>query len=281
MAYRATFTPRFTDWSLMIQPLPTWILAAALAVIIVSAAVRLRALSPSGAVAATLLGTIVVGSGGWWPGIILVTFFATSSLLSKGENNQASGARRNWLQVLANGWGMLLGCVLYALTSWEPWLLFGIGAVAAATADTWSSELGPSSTSPPRLITTGKIVPPGTSGGVSLRGTLASVAGALVIALLAAIGWAAGSLFSEANWFIVLPGIFLGGIAGGLLDSLLGATVQEQRWCNTCEKTTEANPHHCGTPTHHIRGIAGFNNDVVNVLCVLTGALFGLVSGIL
>ena len=265
----------------MIEPLHNWILAALLAAIVVAVALRLRSLSASGAIAAMILGTVIVGTGGWWPGVIVVVFFTTSSLLSRSESAQARGSRRDWVQVFANGWGMLLGCMLFALTGWEPWLLFGIGAIAAATADTWSSEIGRFSASPPRLITNGKVVTPGTSGAITLRGTLASIAGAALIAMLAAIAIGSESMSLESSVLTVLIGITLAGIGGGILDSLLGATVQEQRWCDTCEKATEANPHACGTTTRHIGGIARMTNDAVNMLCVLTGALIGVVSGIL
>lgn len=265
----------------MIQSAEQWILAAVLAGIVVAIALALRKLSRSGAAAALLLGTLVVGCGGWWPGIILVVFFATSSFISNNGGTQARGSRRDWVQVFANGWALLLGCVLFAVTGWQPWLLFGMGALAAANADTWSSELGRLSASPPRLITTGKIVPPGTSGAITKRGSTAAIAGAFLIAMLAAFAVATGSVATDSNPLAVLIGITLGGISGGMLDSLLGATIQEQRWCDNCERTTEANPHHCGTVTRHINGIAGFNNDVVNMLCVLSGALIGLVSGIL
>ena len=265
----------------MVEPLHNWILSAFLAAIVVAVAYRLRSLSAGGAVAAVLIGTIIVGTGGWWPGVILVVFFATSSLLSRSESAQARGSRRDWVQVLANGWGMLLGCVLFTFTGWEPWLLFGIGAIAAATADTWSSEIGRFSDSPPRLITNGMVVSPGTSGAITLLGTMASIAGAALIAMLTTLAVSIDSLPSELSVFIVFIGITLAGISGGMLDSFLGATVQEKRWCDTCEKSTEANPHICGTTTRHIGGIARVTNDVVNMLCVLTGALIGVVSGIL
>ena len=258
-----------------------WISAAALAATVVAAAYRLRRLSLSGAVAAMILGTMIVGTGGWWPGIILVAFFVTSSLLSRSDTNQARGAMRDWVQVLANGWGMLLGCLLYAATNWEPWLLFGFGAIAAASADTWSSELGRRSTSPPRLVTSGKIVTAGTSGAVSVVGTMASVAGAALVGIIAYIAMASGTLHLNRHAFVVLLGVTLAGMAGGFVDSLLGATVQERRWCDLCNKATEANPHRCGAQTRQVGGIARFNNDVVNMICVLTGALVALVSGIL
>lgn len=262
-----------------------WIAAMLLAAMVVCIAWRLQALTPSGAVAAFLLGTIVVGTGGWWPGIILVVFFASSSLLSSlggaATIEHLRASRRDWVQVLANGWGLLVGCVLFALTSWQPWLLFGLGAIAAATADTWSSEIGRRSTSPPRRITTGKRVPRGTSGAVSALGSIASLAGAALIASLAAISAWRGDMLATSPIALIFAGLLAAGFLGGLLDSLLGATVQEQRWCDACNGRAEANPHSCGCETRCIGGIRGFNNDVVNVLCVLCGALIGLLSGIL
>lgn len=265
----------------MIQPFSQWILAAVLAGIVSAVAIRIKSLAPSGAIAAILLGTVVVGTGGWWPGVILVAFFVSSSLISQSGSTQARGSRRDWVQVIANGWGVLLGCVLYAISGWEPWLLFGIGAIAAATADTWSSEIGRFSTSPPRLITNGKIVPPGTSGAISRRGTVASFGGAMFIAALTVGAVHFNGLEISSNFGILFLGITLASVSGGFLDSVLGATVQEQRWCDVCEVATEANPHNCGNATRHSSGIAGLNNDVVNILCVLTGALIAAVSGIL
>lgn len=257
-----------------------WITAFALAIFVAGSAFRLHALNRSGFIAAVLMGTIVVGTGGWWPGVILVAFFATSSALSLISRStaisQVRGHRRDWIQVLANGWGILLGCILYNVTDFTPWLFFGVGAIAAATADTWSSEIGRTATSAPRLITTWQPVPRGTSGAVSPRGIVASIAGAALIA-----GLAAAAFRDESSPIITFLGISLAGVLGGLVDSLLGATVQEQRWCDACNERTELNPHFCGHPARHLQGIHGFNNDVVNFLCVLTGTLAGMISGIL
>lgn len=265
----------------MIQPLTHWFLAALLAGIVAISAHRLQKLSTSGSVAAVVLGSMIVGTGGWWPGIILVIFFATSSLLSRTDVSQARGSRRDWVQVLANGWALLLGCVLYALSGWQPWLLFGIGAIAAATADTWSSEIGRRNPSPPRLITNGKVVAAGTSGAITLYGSLAALAGSAVIAGATSLAIGTGAFTLQSSAFTVFIGVTTAGISGAMLDSVLGATIQERRWCDNCNKATESNPHLCGAETRQFAGVSGFNNDVVNMCCVLTGALIGLVSGIL
>lgn len=260
-----------------VEPFTTWILAALCAAVITSIAWRLRSLALSGAIAAAVMGTTVVGMGGWWPGIILVVFFATSSAISRlgaPSNHQARGARRDWVQVMANGWTILLGCLFFAISGSPIWLLFGIGGISAATADTWSSELGRRSSSPPRLVTTGRVVPAGTSGGVSGFGLLASVAGAALIGMLTALSDIPTSLS-------MVLGIALAGFTGGLVDSLLGATIQERRYCDHCCTHTESNPHRCGTTTRIIGGVSYVNNDVVNIACAFTGAIIAAISGIL
>jgi len=63
------------------------------------------------------------------------------------------------------------------------------------------------------------------------------------------------------------------GVAGATIDSLLGATLQELRRCDACERLCEIDPHGCGAPTRRVRGIAGFSNDAVNLSATLAGAL--------
>ncbi len=162
---------------------------------------RRKALSRSGVPAAIVSGTTVFGLGGPDWGLGLIFFFVSSSLLSRlraGEKERtvgekfSKGAERDLLQVMANG-GVATLCALgSALADAESqgtagqdlWQAAFSGALATATADTWATEIGVLATQPPRLITSGRRVARGTSGGITSLGTLAAAAGALATGLV-------------------------------------------------------------------------------------------------
>lgn len=249
-----------------------------------------RWLTAGGVLAAVLLGTTVFGFGGWVWGGLLVAFFASSSLLSAfGKRRKtglaekfAKGSRRDLSQVLANGGlaGLLaLGVGLSGKqTAYYPALAFAFyGALAAVNADTWSTELGVLARSAPRLITTGQEVPPGTSGGITLQGTLAALAGALFIGLMTFVliqGAALATLghLLLSDW-LVIPAATAAGFAGALFDSLLGATVQAIYDCPVCHQQTERQVHTCGTATRLVGGWGWLDNDGVNFAASMAGAL--------
>ncbi len=266
----------------MPHPLAHWTLAFAAAGVVVLAARRRRSLSVDGMATALVLGTVLVGTAGWWAGLLLVAFFVSSSGLSHAGRRETAqeqdrGEERDAVQVLANGGIALIAAILYGLTGAASWIAVLAGSIAAANADTWSTEIGRGSRTPPRLITTGRRVPAGTSGAVSARGLGGALAGGALIGLLAAIGWRWSLLPGNIGWLAGGLGITLGGFAGSLVDSVLGATVQERRWCPACEKETEQRVHRCGTPTVHRAGLAWMNNDTVNALCAATGAGIALI----
>ncbi|MDH7489915.1 MAG: DUF92 domain-containing protein [Anaerolineae bacterium] len=258
-----------------------FIMGLALSLLIGGLGYRRGALSASGVAGAVLVGTAVFAFGGWGWGVLLVLFFASSSALSRFRARAkervaekfAKGTRRDLGQALANGG---LGALLaVASTLWPSplWFAAFVGAMAAVNADTWATEVGVLATRPPRLISTGRRVPPGTSGGVSLLGTAAALAGAACIGAVAALcAWAVGMAAPGAY----LPGGAVSGLAGALADSLLGATVQGIYWCPACGKETERRMHACGTPTQPLRGRAWLSNDWVNFAASLVGAGVGV-----
>jgi uncharacterized protein (TIGR00297 family) len=244
-----------------------------LGVVVSFAAYRAGALSASGAVAASLVGGVIFGFGGIPWATLLLVFFVSSSLLSRAYKRQKStlkekfskGSRRDHAQVLANGG---LGSLLVLIHWFAPdqiglWIAF-VGSMAAVNADTWGTELGVLSASPPRLVTSGRKVERGVSGGVTFLGYLASIGGALIIGLCA-------MLFTPEALVVVVA--VLGGLVGATVDSILGATVQGIFYCSNCGKETESHPlHHCGTETTYLRGWRWLNNDLVNWICSIVGA---------
>jgi len=243
-------------------------------------AYRAHSLSKNGALAALFLGTIVFGIGGAPWAIILLTFFITSSLLSRMfkkrkqglSEKYSKGDQRDAGQVLANGG---LAAVFVIIHYFFPlssigWVGFA-ASLAAVNADTWATELGVLNPTPPRLITNlRKRVEKGTSGGISLVGTLASLLGAAAIALPAS--------FFTFNWSL-FPIITLAGLLGSLFDSFLGATVQAMYFCPTDNKETEKHPlHTCGTETVHLRGWPWLTNDWVNFACGAFGVIVAVAS---
>jgi len=108
---------------------------------------------------------------------------------------------------------------------------------------------------------------------VSGRGLIGAAGGAALIGVLAWIGWEMGWLPGVNAGMTGAIAVTAGGFAGSLMDSLLGATVQDQRWCDSCNKHTEARVHRCGTVTRSIRGIGLIDNDVVNITCAASGAI--------
>jgi uncharacterized protein (TIGR00297 family) len=266
------------------------LLGIGLAVLISLAAWRARSLSITGALAATLLGTVIFGLGGLSWAILLLAFFISSSALSRMfkqhktglEEKFSKGAQRDAGQVLANG-GIAGLFVLFHLALpaaiW-PWLAFA-GALAAANADTWATELGVLSRSAPRLVTNGQVVERGTSGGVTPTGTMSALGGSLLIAVLAISFWP-GARPSLPAALAVFGSIGLAGLAGSLLDSYLGATVQAIYRCPCCQKETERHPiHSCGCQTSLARGWSWMDNDWVNGFCTLAGAALAALAAAL
>ena len=234
-----------------------------------------RALSFSGAI-----GTIVVGCfislGYKVEGLLLIgAFFVSSSIWSKLIKKQDSseiivkGSRRDYIQVFANGAIPASFSLLYFVNPHE-WIIVGfITAIAVANSDTWASEIGPLSKKQPIHILSLKKVDTGTSGAISLFGTIASLIGSVFIATI-------GFLLFEISIF-TLWWVALFGIVGCFLDTILGATIQAQYTCKKCGKITEKNSH-CNESTTLTKGVRIMNNDMVNISAILLATIFSTIG---
>lgn len=240
------------------------ILAAA---IIAFVAYRSGALTRSGAFAATLIGAATFAAAGWTGALVLFSFFIPSMLLSRiGHVRKRSlvdigkhGARDAW-QVFANG-GVATVSILAFLRFGSPLAAAFAGAFAAAAGDTWGTEIGTLLKQRPRSILTLRPIATGISGGVTVVGTLATIGGASIVALTSMLAGVA------PFWPVAVAGV-----AGALIDSLAGASAQALRYCPTCSRDCETNPHVCGTATTLRRGLGWFENDAVNLAATLSGA---------
>jgi len=241
---------------------------------------KARFLTAGGSIALFILGTIVFGIGRLSFAIPILAFFILSSLLSKlGKKRKAILANifeksdcRDAGQVLANGGVAGIMVVLWYIFKIDNFYILYIAALAAVTADTWGTEIGVMAKALPRSILTFKKVPMGTSGGITVLGTLGAGIGALILA-----GF--GYVFSPHHSPSVLNGtgvlvVLVAGILAGLVDSLLGATIQAQFQCPQCDKVTEKKIHCDGHKTNFIHGYKWVNNDTVNALCSASGVLF-------
>ncbi len=234
---------------------------------------KVKFLTLSGSIATFILASLIFGLGGISWSVPILTFFILSSLLSKFRKRKNLGVEnffeksgvRDHMQVLANGG---LGGVLVILNAVYPdhlFYLLYLASLSGACADTWATEIGTWKKTPTYNILNGRKVEQGTSGGVSAVGTAGALLGGLAITI-SGIAWTDISYLQYAGL------ILFAGAAGSFIDSILGATIQNQNRCPKCEKITERTVH-CGTRTDHFRGLRLINNDAVNFLSGLAGVI--------
>lgn len=176
----------------------------------------------------------VMGNLSWL--LLILSFVAAAFLTTRfkilekirlGLQEGRKGERGS-LNVVANSLPAVVVAVLstvfsrYAPQSFYA-LLFTV-AIGAATADTLASEVGVVDRRP-RLITNMRPVPPGTDGGVSVTGTVASFMGALFISLA---GFTFMVLLGQHLPLWSIPLTALAGLLGSVTDSILGATLERR-----------------------------------------------------
>src|SRR5262245_59144673 len=252
------------------------VIAAAL---IALAAYRARLLSTSGAIAASIVGSLAVAAGWNW-GVLLVAYFVAAAALShigrraKSVRTDAIIAKpgpRDASQVLANGAPFAIAAVGALIWPSHLWGALAAGSLAASEADTAATEIGTLLGGEPRSILTRRHVPVGTSGGITVSGTLGAFLGAAFVAVIAILIHVADRL--AISWW-TLVGC---GFAGAVVDSLIGASVQARRWCDACNIATERRIHGCGNPTRASGGIRWLDNDAVNLMSSAAGGLLAAI----
>jgi uncharacterized protein (TIGR00297 family) len=264
----------------------TFLLGFFLSIIIGFAGYKSSSLSRSGVLGAIVIGTLIFGFGGWVAGLLLIAFFASSSALSHFREAQKStlaekfskGGQRDLGQTLANGGVAALVAIVWWMQPSTEWYAALVGVLAAVNADTWATELGVLNPHPPRQITTGQVVPVGTSGGISLLGTGAALMGAAFIGILAWLLAQFPRLWLNSAYLhspVIILIASLAGLISALFDSFLGATVQQIYYCDYCQKETERVVHTCGTSTRPLRGWHWMDNDIVNLLASVVGGAVG------
>jgi uncharacterized protein (TIGR00297 family) len=228
-----------------------WAVGALLTLSFTALARWMRGVTNAGAFAGALCCFILFIGGGPTAFAALITVFALAWITTRigyhrkqtlGVAEKREGRKAS--QVVANLGVATVCAAVYAINSARfggrnlIFLLAMSAALSEAAADTVSSELGQAFGGKAWLITTGKSVPAGTNGGVTLTGTLAGIAAAVIVSTVCFFG---GLL--PRSWFVISV---VAAILGTIADSILGAWLEQR----------------------HL-----LNNDAVNFLSTLVAAL--------
>ncbi len=187
---------------------------------------KLNILTRRGSFVAYLLGFYLAGVAGLTWLIPVLLFFISSAAFTKLQHaiqsvRNKSMARNVW-QVIANIIWAVTSSILFLLTKDEIFVLFFIAFVAAVTADTWASEIGPLLNKKCFSLSEMRTAPAGTNGGISLFGSVAALSGAIFISSLAYY-----IFFGSWQWNIIAI-ISASGFLACFVDSLLGAFVEDK-----------------------------------------------------
>jgi uncharacterized protein (TIGR00297 family) len=246
---------------------------------------RLGTFSASGIVGVAVVSGFTFGAAGWVWGILPHVLFigwivwsrygATRKAQLPGRS--AAGSRRDLRQVLAGaGWATILALLHRAAPHAIGVFAAYIGALATSSADSWATELGVLSVQLPRLVTSGRRVPAGTPGAISVLGSVASLGGAWLIGLLGLVFAVLLAWLKNVPWDRILLWLPLAGAAGGMVgslaDSLLGGTAQGLYFCERCKVETETRIHSCGQVAQQVRGWRWLTNDGIDLISSVVGA---------
>ncbi len=269
---------------------------------------HLTANGVSGAFVLGVLCTWIFGIAGL---VLPLLFFVSSNVIGKirihiqkeeGNFIEKKNGRRDLIQVLANGLMAVLAAVIFAISDsyfkmnalvaaddakklllmkimFAAIVMFG-AAMTEATSDTWAGEIGRLSKKPPVSLKTGKIVPRGVSGGVTLLGYGGGLLGAAFIAIFWYVLFS--GISGQMDLFMnKLPSGFavitLCGFAGCVFDSFLGAFFQSLYIDADSGKYTEKKKSPSGKDNALFSGIQWMDNDMVNLASNFLSAVMAFV----
>ena len=224
-----TLSTVFTIFKLYIPSasLPDLALAFFVSLVISVLALRAGVADESGLMSATLVGTTLILFTNFRFFAVLLLFYALGSAVTKykyevklerGIAEQAGGAR-GYANVFGNSLAPLFFAIQYGVTSNSFYAAAFVAAVATALADTMASEIGKAENKV-YLVTNFRRVKPGVSGGVSTKGEIACIVGAVTSAVLALV-----LQIIDPKETVVAA---IAAIVGVHVDSVLGATLEEK-----------------------------------------------------
>ncbi len=230
----------------------------------------------SGLISGILVGSIFALAGGYSAVIMLLTFFLLGSIFTKYRYSykeeigaaEPRGGARGWRSVFSNLLFPSLALLLYQISDDRTYLLAFLSSLSCSLADTLASELGPLDGRGARMITDLRRVPHGTSGAISILGTISSLLGSFIIPLEAL-------LFSMVDLTALLLASTLGFLSS-VVDSLLGATLQARF---ICDGLVIEDPSSCQGRAIHLSGIPWIDNHSVNLISTGFGFLMALILG--
>lgn len=251
--FAALLLPVFFETSLL-----DLLLVGLCCVVFIWLSLKWHILNLRGAIAASLLGLSTYLISGFYWLLPLVLFLVSSSMIGKflppqvKSDEKAGKARDEW-QVWSNGGVWLITLILAAWTHMadDKRNMLLLMLMAAATADTWSSQIGTWHQGRTWDILRFRSCPPGLSGGMSAMGSFGGLLGS---ACVAALGFFLFPHFSLEAFFLC----FIAGMLGMFTDSLLGSALQR--------KYRGLNGELSDTGVELMAGLTWINNDVVNFL---------------
>ena len=181
----------------------------------------------SGLMSATLVGTLVIVFNDIRFFLILVTFYLAGSVSTKYKYSikfergvaEPAGGARGYSNVFGNSLAPLFFAMSYGVYNNDLFLISFVASIAAALGDTMASEIGKTSSNV-YLITNFNKVNPGISGGISVKGEIAALIGALIVVLISL-----GLNIINLHFGIIA---LVSGFMAVHVDSILGATAEKK-----------------------------------------------------